>query len=88
MSIICAQCGRTIETEGVAFCPYCGEKLPAAGRNNAAAGSREAEEWVWKALAVSGIPARKKIQPITTNMKVASICNTSFHEGKRRFTAI
>ena len=55
MNIICRQCGKAIEGEGVAFCPFCGTKLAAEGRNE------EAEKWVRKALSASSYPERKKI---------------------------
>ena len=59
MSMLCNQCGKTIEGEGIAFCPYCGAKLaaePAAEIRN-----EEAEKWVREALAVTSYPERKKI---------------------------
>ena len=59
MSMLCRQCGKTIDGEGMAFCPYCGTKLeaePAAENRN-----EEAEKWVRKALASSSYPERKKI---------------------------
>ena len=59
MSRICSQCGKTVDGEGVVFCPYCGSKLTAditpETRNE------EAEKWVRKALAVNSYPERKKI---------------------------
>ena len=59
MNRICNQCGKTIEGEGMAFCPYCGAKLEAA--QPSAPRSEEGEKWVRKALAVSSYPERKKI---------------------------
>ena len=59
MNRTCSQCGKTIEGEGMAFCPYCGAKLtaePVSEIRNA-----EAEKWVQKALAVKSYPERKKI---------------------------
>ena len=58
MSIKCIQCGKTLETEGIAFCPYCGGQLPA---ENAELRNEEAEKWIRKALAVNSYPERKKI---------------------------
>jgi len=59
MGIICRQCGKMIEGEGLAFCPYCGAKLaaetPAVPRNE------EAEKWIKKAEAVTSYPEKKKI---------------------------
>ena len=59
MGIICNQCGKTIEGEGLAFCPYCGAKLaaetPAVPRNE------EAEKWIKQAEAVTSYPEKKKI---------------------------
>ena len=59
MNRICNQCGKTIEGEGIAFCPFCGTKLesaqPSAPRNE------EAEKWINKALSVPSYPDRKKI---------------------------
>ena len=54
----CNKCGKEITGEGIAFCPYCGAKLTAAGGGNV---SREAEEWIQKALKVTSLPERKKI---------------------------
>ncbi len=59
MNRICNQCGKTVEGEGMAFCPYCGAKLEAA--QPSALRSEEGEKWVRKALAVSSYPERKKI---------------------------
>ena len=59
MNRTCSQCGKTIDGEGIAFCPYCGAKLsaePAAEIRN-----EEAEKWVRKALASTSYPERKKI---------------------------
>ena len=59
MSLICRQCGKTVDGEGIAFCPYCGAKLaaeaPAAPRNE------EAEKWIRKAQGVRSYPEKKKI---------------------------
>lgn len=59
MSMICNQCGKTIEVEGVAFCPYCGAKLQA--ETAAEPRNEEAEKWVRKAQKVTSYPERKKI---------------------------
>lgn len=70
MNIICRQCGKMIEGEGAAFCPYCGAKLekePAAEVRN-----EEAEKWIRKALAVNSYPERKKIL-----MKGLEVCPDS-----------
>ena len=59
MGIICNQCGKEIEGEGMSFCPYCGAKLTkeqAPETRNA-----EAENWVKKALSVASYPERKII---------------------------
>ncbi len=59
MNRTCNQCGKTIDGEGIAFCPYCGAKLaaePAAEIRN-----EEGEKWVRKALASTSYPERKKI---------------------------
>ena len=58
MSIICRQCGRTIETEGVAFCPYCGTKLEAAAPVTEIP---EAEKWLRKAAQMKSYPERREI---------------------------
>ena len=55
----CGQCGKEIIGEGIAFCPYCGAKLPALPAM--AGGDSRAAEWVRKALAVTSLPERKKI---------------------------
>ena len=54
----CIKCGKEITGEGIAFCPYCGAKLETAEQKPA---SKEAEEWVQKALKVTSLPERKKI---------------------------
>ena len=59
MSIICSHCGKTVEGEGLSFCPYCGFRMEAPG---AAAGvDSEAAAWIAKAMEVSSIPKRKEI---------------------------
>ena len=58
MKRICSQCGKTIEGEGMAFCPYCGAKLEAAAPETRDA---EAEKWIGKALSAASYPERKKI---------------------------
>ena len=60
MSMNCMQCGKKIEGEGMAFCPYCGAKLPEAP-NPAEPRDEEADKWIRKALAVTSFPERKKI---------------------------
>ena len=60
MATICNQCGKTIEGEGISFCPYCGAKITEEEavpevRNE------EAEKWIKKAMAVTSYPERKKI---------------------------
>ena len=55
--MICSRCGKTIEGEGVAFCPYCGAKLETVPD----ARNEEAEKWISKALATTSYPERKKI---------------------------
>lgn len=60
MSMTCIQCGKKIEGEGMAFCPYCGAKLPEAV-NPDEPRDEEAEKWIRKALAVTSFPERKKI---------------------------
>lgn len=42
----------------MSFCPYCGAKL---GTENERPVSKEAEEWIQKALKVTSLPERKKI---------------------------
>ena len=62
MSVICTKCGKTVDGEGMAFCPYCGEKLPEAEKQAVSAPKNpEAEKWIAKALSVSSYPERKKI---------------------------
>ena len=57
--MICEKCGKTIEVEGVAFCPYCGSKLavnnPPEERNEAA------ERWIRETQATTSYPKRKEI---------------------------
>lgn len=59
MNITCSGCGKTIDGEGAAFCPYCGEKLKVEAVPEIR--DEEAEKWVRKALAASNYPERKKI---------------------------
>ena len=59
MNRICSQCGKQIEGEGIAFCPYCGAKLTA--ETAAETRNEEAEKWIRKALAATSYPERKKI---------------------------
>ena len=58
MGVVCGKCGKTVEGEGIQFCPYCGEKL--TGRTEAT-GEDPGAEWVRKAMEVSSYPERKKI---------------------------
>ena len=60
MSITCMQCGKRIDGEAMAFCPYCGAKLPETAEY-AEPMNEEAEKWIRKALAVTAFPERKKI---------------------------
>ena len=65
MSTVCVQCGRRVEGEEMAFCPYCGAKL-AADASGACGkdGTKEEGEgrrWVRKALAMTAYPDRKRI---------------------------
>jgi len=59
--LICRECGKEITGEGISFCPYCGAKLSAGATATASSTSKEAEEWVRKALRVTSLPERKKI---------------------------
>ena len=59
MSKICSQCGKTINGDDMAFCPYCGAKL--AEESLPESRNEEAEKWISKALAVTSYPERKKI---------------------------
>ena len=59
MAAHCNQCGKTIEVEGIAFCPFCGAKLQTEKIKETRNG--EAEKWVRKAQAVTSYPERKKI---------------------------
>lgn len=59
MSMKCGECGKTIEGEGIAFCPYCGAKLEIG--STAEPRNEEAEKWIRKAMSVNSYPERKKI---------------------------
>ena len=58
MGIICNRCGKQIEGEGAAFCPYCGHKLPAEETSGL---NPEEEKWIREARAAISYPERKKI---------------------------
>ena len=60
MSMTCIQCGKKIDGEGMAFCPYCGAKLPETV-DPADPRNEEVEKWIRKATAVTSFPERKKI---------------------------
>ena len=66
----CTACGKHIEGEGIAFCPYCGAKLtgPETGETPDDAAKvdplipdPEGEKWVRKAMEKTAYPDRKKI---------------------------
>ena len=59
MGSICIKCGKTVEGEGIAFCPYCGEKL--AEKKTEAQLSEAEEKWIRKSREVASYPERKKI---------------------------
>ena len=59
MDRTCGSCGKRIEGEGIAFCPYCGAKL--AAESTPEPRNEEAEKWVSKALAAASYPERRKI---------------------------
>ena len=61
MNRTCNHCGRIIEGEGMAFCPYCGEKLAEQHQAPEEALSEAEEKWIRKAMAVASYPERKKI---------------------------
>lgn len=56
--MICRKCGKEIQGEEMAFCPYCGARLEETGKG---AVSEEAAAWLEKALKVKSLPERKKI---------------------------
>ena len=56
----CTGCGRMINGEDMAFCPYCGARLSIV-QYTAECRNEEAKKWVQKALAVNSYPERKKI---------------------------
>ena len=58
MSMTCIRCGKTIEGEDMAFCPYCGARLNATDTGTR---NEEAEKWIRKAQGVASYPERKKI---------------------------
>ena len=61
MAAICRQCGKTIDGEEMAFCPYCGAKLETPAEVPSAPADREAEKWIQKAKNVPSYPERRKI---------------------------
>ena len=56
--MICCKCGKETAGEGIAFCPYCGERLPATEEKRV---SKEVQEWIQKAMKATSLPERKKI---------------------------
>ena len=60
MGIVCAKCGKTVEGEGLSFCPYCGERLPEE-KQQPSVRNEEAEKWIRKAQEKTSYPERKKI---------------------------
>ena len=59
MNRSCSGCGKQIEGEGIAFCPWCGAKLETGKAPEAR--NEEADRWIRKALSVNSYPERKKI---------------------------
>ena len=60
MAVFCQRCGKEVNGEGAAFCPFCGAKL-AVAESVQEPGNEEAEKWIKKALEVKSYPERKKI---------------------------
>ena len=58
MNMVCSQCGKKADGEGMAFCPYCGAKL---AEKAAQSRNPEADQWIQKALGIASYPERKKI---------------------------
>ncbi len=54
----CIRCGKPLEIEEAAFCPFCGAPVP---RETEAAGGREALEWAGKMKAAGTIPQKEQI---------------------------
>lgn len=61
MSMICSRCGKTIDGEGMAFCPYCGAKLETPAAAPSAPVDKEVEKWILKAKSIPSYPERRKI---------------------------
>ena len=61
MDIICAKCGKTVQGDGIAFCPYCGRPLEPQAGTPAEADRDEVQQWIDKALAQTTIRAREKV---------------------------
>lgn len=59
MNRSCSRCGKQIEGEGIAFCPWCGAKLETGKAPEAR--NEGADRWIRKALSVNSYPERKKI---------------------------
>ena len=57
----CIQCGKEIDREEMAFCPYCGGKLPEPKPVPEAPRHEKAEQWIRKAMRESSFPKRKEI---------------------------
>ena len=56
--MICNKCGKEIQGEEIAFCPYCGTRLNMAEKPQI---SKTAEKWVDRAMKTTSLPERKKI---------------------------
>ena len=61
MSMICPNCRKSIEGDRIAFCPYCGMKLPEPAAVPPAPEDEAADRWIRKALAETSYPKRKQI---------------------------
>lgn len=61
MEIICARCGKTVQGDGIAFCPYCGRQLEQQAARQAEQDRPEVLEWIEKAQKQGTIRDREKM---------------------------
>ena len=61
MGVICSGCGKTIDSAGFIFCPFCGERLTLPKQETETIRNEKTERLIQKALAEVSYPKRRKI---------------------------